>query len=325
MRRPRTLPLAIGRKLLQFFLVLLGVTFFTFALLHLSPKNPAELWLIGPGGQAGMVSPEALAAQEKAMGLDRPFLVQYVRWLLGAMQGDLGLSFHSKLPVWTELVTHMAPTMWMTLCAFLGTLLLALPLGMVCAVRPGGVVDRVTQVLGFFALSLPSFVVALFLLWFVCMKMRLLPVIAAGGWKGLVLPVLVLIFQSALKLIRQVKAILRTQLQAPYVEGARMRGVPEGTILCSHVLKNSAPAICTCLSFYLGAFFGGSAVIETVFSVQGLGTLGVGAIGRMDYYLIQGFVLWCTVVFLVLNLLVDLFALWANPKLRQGRGEEEGR
>ena len=311
----------LGKRLLQFLLVFFGITLITFAILHLSPKNPAELWLIGPGGQAGMVSEEALAAQEKAMGLDQPFLVQYGRWLLGAIQGDLGLSFQSKEPVSALLLRHMGPTLWMTGCAFLGTLLLAVPLGMLCAVRPGGVMDRLLQGLGFFAISLPSFVVALFLLWLVCMKLRLLPVIASGSWQGLLLPTLVLIFQSALKLIRQVKAIVRTQLQSPYVEGARMRGVPEKTILFSHVLKNSAPAICTCLSFYLGAFLSGSAVIENVFTIQGLGTLGVSAIAQMDYHLIQGFVLWCAMIFFLLNALVDCLALCIDPRLRQGVGK----
>ena len=113
----------LGKRLLQFLLVFFGITLITFAILHLSPKNPAELWLIGPGGQAGMVSEEALAAQEKAMGLDQPFLVQYGRWLLGAIQGDLGLSFQSKEPVSALLLRHMGPTLWMTGCAFLGTLL----------------------------------------------------------------------------------------------------------------------------------------------------------------------------------------------------------
>lgn len=317
--RAKETALAFGKRFLRLCVVVFGVTFLTFAILHLSPKNPAELWLIGPGGQAGTISAEAIAAQEKAMGLDQPFLVQYGRWFLGVLQGDLGLSFQSKQPVMTELLTHMGPTLFMTLWALLLSTLLAIPLGIFCAVHPNGKVDRLLRCLGFFAISLPSFVVALLLLWLVCMKMRLLPVIASGSWQGLLLPTIVLVFQSSLKLIRQVKAIVSGQLLAPYVVGARMRGVSERNILFCHVLKNSAPAICTCISFYVGVFLGGSAVIENVFTVQGMGSLGVKALGNMDYYLVQGFVLWCTLVYLVINFLVDCFSLWMQPQLRQHR------
>ena len=153
------------------------------------------------------------------------------------------------------------------------------------------------------------------------MRLGWFTILPEKGMRGILLPSLVLIVQFAAKMTRQVRAIVLEQLEQPYVDGAVIRGVRFRTILFSHVLKNSAPAICTCLSFYLGAFLSGSAVIENVFTIQGLGTLGVSAIAQMDYDLIQGFVLWCAMIFFLLNALVDCLALCIDPRLRQGVGK----
>ena len=305
-----------GKKLVQVMIVLFGITFLTFGLLRLSPKNPAEIWLLGSSGHVGSVSEEALAAQEHAMGLDQPFLVQYIRWVQGAIHGDLGLSYATKTSVSAELMRHVGPTAAMAFFSLLVSVALAVPLGICCAIRPLGVLDRVMQVGSFFALSLPSFVVGLGVLWLFCIRLSWFPILAEDGLRGLLLPCSVLCVQAVFKMNRQVRSILLQELEKPYVDGARIRGVGEREIFFRHVLKNAAAPILTCISLYLGVFLGGSTVIEGIFSVNGLGSLAVSAARTMDYPMIQGFVLWCALVYLAVNRAADGLAALIDPRLK---------
>ena len=193
---------------------------------------------------------------------------------------------------------------------------LAVPLGICCAIRPLGVLDRVMQVGSFFALSLPSFVVGLGVLWLFCIRLSWFPILAEDGLRGLLLPCSVLCVQAVFKMNRQVRSILLQELEKPYVDGARIRGVGEREIFFRHVLKNAAAPILTCISLYLGVFLGGSTVIEGIFSVNGLGSLAVSAARTMDYPMIQGFVLWCALVYLAVNLAADGLAALIDPRLK---------
>lgn len=303
----------------QFAVVLMGITLLTFSIMYFSPKNPAELWLAGSDGNVGMVSEEAIREQEHIMGLDRPFIVQYGSWLAKVVQGDLGESFTSKKPVAEELASHMGPTLQMTMISMAATVAISLPLGILCAVYKDKGIDNVMRVYSFLGISIPSFVLSLVFLWLFGIKLQLVSIIAPEGIKGLILPVAVLVIQCSAKMIRQIRAIVLEQLEQPYVEGAIMRGVSERTILFKHVLKNSAAPILTCISIYVGAFLGGSTVIEGIFSVNGLGRLAVSSVARLDYYMIQGFVLWCAVAYLGVNLVVDIASALIDPRIKYGR------
>lgn len=310
----------VARKLFSYLLnlaiVIVGITLLTFFILYLSPRNPAELWLVGSDGNVGMISQEAIERQEEIMGLDKPFLVQYVNWLTSALKGDLGISYTTKRPVLEELFNNMKPTIQMTFFSLTITVLIAVPLGIYCAVYKDGVLDNILRVYSFIGISIPSFVLAIVLLWYFSIKLSLMPVIASSGIQGIVLPVVVLVVQSSAKMIRQVRAIILEQLSKPYVQGAIIRGVNKRRILFSHVLKNCAAPILTCISIYIGVFLGGSTVIEGIFSVNGLGRLAVSSVARLDYNMLQGFVLWCALVYLGVNLLVDLLSAIIDPRIK---------
>lgn len=316
MNRIKILADKIFTHLFEFIVVLIGITFLTFSIMHLSPKNPAELWLIGSDGNVGMISEEAIAEQERIMGLDKPFLVQYGNWLIKAIRGDLGTSFTTKKPVIVELKNHMMPTVVMTFAALTITVVLAVPLGILCAVYKDSFLDNIMRIFSFIGISVASFVLSLLFLWFFSIKLKVMPVIAQEGLKGLILPISVLVIQCTSKMERQIRAIVLEQLNQPYVDGAIIRGVKYSTILFSHVLKNSAVPILTCISIYIGILLGGSTVIESIFSVNGLGKLAVNSVARLDYYMIQGFVLWCTLVYLLVNLGVDVLAAIIDPRIK---------
>lgn len=300
----------------EFIIVLIGITFLTFSIMYISPKNPAELWLIGSDGNVGIISQEAIIEQEIIMGLDKPFIIQYGNWLIKAIQGDLGISLTTKKPVIDELKNHMMPTIIMTFVTLAITVVLSIPLGILCAVYKDGFFDNIMRIFSFIGISIPSFVSSLLFLWFFCIKLKLMPVIAQEGIKGLVLPIAVLVVQCSSKMIRQVRAIVLEELGQPYVDGGIIRGVNYRTLLFSHVLKNSAVPILTCISVYVGILLGGSTVIENIFSIKGLGKLAVNSVDRLDYYMIQGLVLWCTLVYLLVNLAVDVLAVVIDPRVK---------
>ena len=304
-------------QIVQFLIVIIGITLLTFSM-YLSPKNPAELWLAGSDGNVGIISEEAIEKQEKIMGLDKPFIVQYGNWLLNVAKGDLGTSFITKRPVLQEIKEHMAPTVEMTAVSLAVTVIIAIPLGILCAVYKDRWIDNIFRIFSFIGISVPSFVISLVFLWMFCIKLRIMPVIAPVGLKGLVLPSAVLVIQCSSKMIRQIRAIVLEQLEQPYVEGAVMRGVSYRRILFTHVLKNCAAPILTCISIYVGLFLGGSTIIEGIFSINGLGKMAVNSVARLDYNMLQGFVLWCAIAYLIVNLTVDIISALIDPRIKYG-------
>ena len=305
-------------QIVQFLIVIIGITHITFSIMYLSPKNPAELWLAGSDGNVGIISEEAIEEQEKIMGLDRPFIVQYGNWLLNVAKGDLGTSFITKRPVSQEIKEHMAPTVEMTAVSLAVTVIIAIPLGILCAVYKDRWIDNIFRIFSFIGISVPSFDISLVFLWLFCIKLKIMPVIAPVGLKGLVLPSAVLVIQCSSKMIRQIRAIVLEQLEQPYVEGAVMRGVSYRRILFTHVLKNCAAPILTCISIYVGLFLGGSTIIEGIFSINGLGKMAVNSVARLDYNMLQGFVLWCAIAYLIVNLTVDIISALIDPRIKYG-------
>ena len=305
-------------QIVQFLIVIIGITLLTFSIMYLSPKNPAELWLAGSDGNVGIISEEAIEKQEKIMGLDKPFIVQYGNWLLNVARGDLGTSFVTKRPVSQEIKEHMAPTVEMTAVSLAVTVIIAIPLGILCAVYKDRWIDNIFRIFSFIGISVPSFVISLVFLWLFCIKLKIMPVIAPVGLKGLVLPSAVLVIQCSSEMIRQIRAIVLEQLEQPYVEGAVMRGVSYRRILFTHVLKNCAAPILTCISIYVGLFLGGSTIIEGIFSINGLGKMAVNSVARLDYNMLQGFVLWCAIAYLIVNLTVDIISALIDPRIKYG-------
>lgn len=306
-----------GRRLLQIVLVLFGISFLTFGLTYLSPGDPAEIMLTECGN---LPTPELLAKTRAELGLDKPFVVQYGNWLLGVLTGDMGQSYSMKVPVVTKLVSCFWPTFWMSLLALLIMVLISVSLGVLSAIRQNSWVDYIVRGITFFGVSVPSFWIGLMLLSFFGVRLRWVNV--AGGntdFKSMLLPAVTLAIAMAAKYTRQVRTAFLEELRQDYVTGARMRGIREQEILWKHVLPNALLPLVTLLGLSLGSLLGGTAVVEIIYNWPGMGSMAVKAISCRDYPLVQGYVLWIAILYMAINLIVDLSYHRLNPRLREGR------
>ena len=307
----------VRRRLLTLIPVLLGVTFLTYALMYLSPSDPVEMLL---QAQGVAVSPEVVAKMRHEAGLDRPFLVQYFSWLWNILRGDMGVSLVDGRSVAALLKTALPKTLLLTFSSVAVTVLLAVPLGMLCAVRQDRFTDWLLRILSFCGNALPSFLVSLLLLYYVSYKLGWLPILAANSFKGLILPTLALAIPLTGKYIRQIRAAVLEQLGESYVDGAVSRGVAESTVLFKDVLRNAMLTIVTLLSLSIGSLLGGTAAVERIFVWRGMGFMVMDAILARDYPVIQAFVVWMAVIYVVINLLTDLSYYLLDPRMRQGLG-----
>lgn len=303
-------------RLGQILVSLVGVSFLTFCLTYIAPGDPAAMVL-----EAGdhIVSEELLEATREEMGLNRPFLVQYGSWVAGVVQGDMGISYSAKKPVSEKLADGFAGTLFLAAVTLLFVMVISLPLGVWSAVRRNEWPDYLIRIMAFIGVSMPGFWVGLILLYVFGLKLGLFPITNADiSARGVVLPAFTLALSLSTKFVRQVRTVVLDELHQDYVIGARARGLSERTILWQHVLPNAILPIITLFGMTVGYLLGGVAVIEIVFSWPGLGNMAVHAIMMRDYPLIEGFVLWIAIAFMVVNLLVDISYSYLDPKLRKG-------
>ena len=302
------------RRLLWLIPVFLGVTFLTFSLMYISPNDPAEMMMIAQGMP---VDPEVLESLRSRMGLDQPFLVQYGTWLWNFIRGDLGISYAQNEPVLTMLLRALPTTLRLTGLSCLLTFALAIPLGILAAVRQNRLTDYVIRGCTFVGVSLPGFFLALILMYCFSIRLEWLPVLSDGtSFRGLLLPAVTLAAAMTCKYIRQIRAAVLEELRKGYVRGAAARGVSTRVILWCNVLKNALLTVITLLAMTIGSLLGGTAVIERIYSLSGLGNVVMTAISNRDYPVVQGFVAWMALIFVVINLLADLLYRAADPRIR---------
>ena len=302
---------------LRMIAVLAGITFLSFSLMFLGPGDPAEKYLAGGDGNKGMISEEAIQAQREKWGLDKPFLVQYGVWISNVCRGNLGNSYSTGRPVIQELKQKAGPTVILAITSMLICVVISVPLGVLCAYRKDKLIDNISRIFSFIGISLPSLLVSLLLLYLFSVQYHWFSISGDNGIKGLMLPVAVLAFQSSAKLMRQVRAVILTELGRPYVQGARARGVKKSRILFSHVLRNAWMPILTLIGIHFGIQLGGAAVVESIFSWQGLGQLAVSAVRSSDYMLLQGIVLWLAILYLLINFAIDASYARLDPRVRK--------
>ena len=310
------------KKLAEMLVTLLGVTFLTFCLSVLAPGDPAAMVL-----EAGdhIVSEELLAETRHEMGLDQPFLVQYGRWLGGVAHGDLGLSYSAQKPVAEKLMEGSTGTFFLAAVTVCFMLIISLPLGIWSAVHRNRWPDYLVRVGSFIGVSMPNFWLGLILLYVFGLKLGLFPITSSSVTaKGVVLPALTLAIYQSAKYVRQVRTVILDELHQDYVVGARARGISERRILYLHILPNALLPLITLLGMSIGWLLGGVAVIEVVFSWPGIGNMAVHAITMRDYPLVEGFVLWIAIVYMVINALVDLSYAYLDPRLRRTLGKGGG-
>ena len=306
-----------AKKVLTWLLVLLGVTFISFLLIYLAPGDAAEIILSSMGPPP---TEAEIEAKREDLGLDRPFVVQYVDWVGDIAHGDLGTSVITGRTVSEELRIYLPKTLLLASVTMLLTVLISVPLGIFCAVRKDSLFDKITQSISYFMVAWPSFFLALVVLYFFGVRLRWLPISRSEGLTGLIMPVVVMTAGMCGWYIRQVRTIALEQINQDYVLGLKARGIPHRTIMARHVLKNSWTPIFVLLGMSFGGMLGGTAIVECIFSWEGIGFWAVQAISKRNYPVIQGYVLWMALIYLLVNFLVEVLCAWVNPRIRSGRG-----
>lgn len=300
----------------QIVLVLLGISFVTFALVMLSPGDPVRQMIAG--NEDIVVSQIEIDALRQELGLDKPFIFQYLDWLGRAVQGNFGFSYMVKKPVVEELMHSLPATLILSLASTLFMLVVSLPLGIYSAVKRNSAFDYAVRGMTFFGVSIPNFWMGLMLLWIFGLQLGWLPIVGDRvSLETLILPAMTLGIVMAAKYTRQVRATVLEELNQDYVVGARARGMSETYILWKEVLPNAMLPLITLLGLSFGNLLGGAAVVEIVFSWPGLGYLAVQSIIYRDFQLVQGIVLWIALMYMVINLVVDISYNRLDPRLRK--------
>lgn len=307
----RKLPWLIG--------TLLAVSFFTFLLVSLLPGDPAVM-ILGAGG----VSPEAIAALRLELGLDRPLLLRYADWLGSALSGDLGRSPMTGQAVSDAILSRLPVTIQLGGMAIIIALTLAVPLAMLSAYFAGSRLDRLISGAGFALMSVPSFMMAIFLILIFAVSLNMLP---ATGWipfsvspldnlRSALLPALSLAMIELALYMRLLRTDLITTLQQDYITLARAKGLPNWLILTRHALRPSSFSLMTVVGLQLGGVISGAIIIEEIFALPGVGRLLYQSILQRDLLMVQGIVLFIATAYVVVNFLVDLCYSLLDPRVR---------
>lgn len=277
--------------------------------------------------QGVAVSQEIIDAKKHELGLDKPFIEQYGTWLVGLMTGDMGVSYVSDKEVFATFTSKLPATIVLTIVSVLLTVVISVPLGILAAVKQNRFTDYLIRVLSFIGNSLPNFFVALLLILVFSVCLGWFPVVSSSIGKtglaslsiqGTILPAFTLAIAMSSKYTRQIRATVLEELNKPYVIGARARGVSERTILVKHVLKSCMIMIVTLLALSIGDLLGGTAIVETIFQWDGVGKLAVDSITMRDYPLIQAYVVWMAIIYVMVNLVADLVYHRLDPRVRLG-------
>lgn len=282
--------------------------------MNLASGDPAEIMLTSQGT---VVTPELLNKVRVDMGLDKPFIIQYFNWLKDVLQGDLGNSYATGVAVIDELKEHLPYTAVLAGTSMILTLIISIPLGIISAVKKDKLTDNIIRFFTFIGNSIPGFFLALILLLIFSLRLKWLPILSESGIKSLILPSVTLSLAMTSKYIRQIRSVVIDELEKGYVKGARSRGVKESVILYSNVLKNIMITVITLTGLSIGSLMGGTAVVESIFVWPGIGSVVLNAIKNRDYPIIQGYVLWMAVIFIVVNLITDLLYRLFDPRVRE--------
>lgn len=268
---------------------------------------------------SGTVSQEMIDNARTELGLDKPFVVQYFTWLGNLLRGDMGTSYVSNKPVFSTFVSKLPATLLLTAVSILLTVLISIPLGIWSAVKQNTATDYVIRTASFIGNSLPNFFVSLLLMYFFAIRLGWFPVISGGvSLQSVALPALTLAIAMSAKYLRQVRATVLDELSKDYVLGARARGVKFSTTLIKSVMKASLVTIITLLTLSIGSLLGGTAIVESIFMWDGVGKLAVDAINMRDYPIIQAYVMWMAIIYVVVNLITDLSYHFLDPRIRLG-------
>ncbi|MCZ8260198.1 MAG: ABC transporter permease [Beijerinckiaceae bacterium] len=308
----------IVRRIIATIPVMGFVALFVFSLLYIAPGDPAA---VIAGDQASPADVERIRA---GLGLDRPYLVRFAEWLFRVLQGDLGTSIFTSLPVTQLIAQRIEPTVSLMVVTLFFAIIIAVPMGVIAAWKANTWIDRVAMAFAVFGFSVPVFVVGYLLAYIFALKLDWFPVqgytplsAGFGPWlENLVLPAVTLGMVYIALIARITRASMLEVLQQDYIRTARSKGLAQPSILFIHALKNAAIPVVTVIGIGIALLIGGAVVTESVFAIPGLGRLTVDAILRRDYPVIQGVVLMFSFVYVLINLVVDIIYTLLDPRIR---------
>ncbi len=298
--------------------IMLILSVFTFGLTYLSPSDPVTLYYESMGAKPDR---EMVERTKEEMGLNDPFLVQYGRWLKGVFHGDLGTSYKYRTSVWSEMTKRLPNTIILTVSTLILTILIAVPLGILCAVYQNKWLDYLLRFISFFGVSMPSFWVGTLLMYAFGVKLHLLPIMGSGDFIHLILPSVTLAFWMVSLYIRRLRNSALEEMNQDYLIGGLARGFSRARIVWIQILPNSLLSVITMFGMSIGGLLGGATIIETIFEWQGIGKMAVDAIAVKDFPIIQGYVLWMAMIYVLVNLAVDLLYQILDPRIRLGGGK----
>ncbi len=308
------------KRLLQLIPILFAITFLSYGMMRLAGSDVIEQKM---ENTSGTVSREMIDAAREELGLDKPFIVQYFTWLGNVVRGDMGISYVSNKPVFSTFVSKLPATLLLAAVSILLTVIVSIPLGVWSAVNQNKATDYVIRTASFIGNSLPNFFVSLLLIYLFAIRLNWFPVISRGvSLQSVALPSLTLAIAMSAKYLRQVRATVLDEIGKDYVLGAKARGVKFSTTLMKSVMKASLVTIITLLTISIGSLLGGTAIVESIFMWDGVGKMAVDAINMRDYPIIQAYVMWMAVIYVLVNLVTDLSYRYLDPRIRLGGTEK---
>lgn len=303
------------KRILTIFILFVAISFFVFLLIHIAPSDPASVKMsVG----TGRVSTEALALMREEMGLNQPLLVQYGNWLLKFLQGDFGKSLISDIPTKNLMIPAVMNTVQLAVITLMVSLGISISLSIFFVRCHKRIVKSLFQLILFFNMSLPSFVIGYFLMYVFSVQLRWVPLLAKQGGSGLILPVMTLVIPMSAKFIQQFSVLLEQELQQEYVKVLYYRGIEESKIFQRHLLKNILPTMVTIILLSFGSLMAGVVVVETIFYWPGIGKLLMDSIRSRDYPLVQMIVVSIGFLYLVLTQISDGIQNRTDTRIKGG-------
>ncbi|WP_303758112.1 ABC transporter permease [Selenomonas ruminantium] len=304
------------KRLIQLIPILFGITFLSFLLMYMAGSDAVTEMYSNRGVE---VAQEIIDERKAALGLNLSFGEQYVNWLWAMLHGDMGISFVTGENVLTAFLRKLPATLMLTGLSIVLTVLISLPCGILAAVRHDRAVDLILRFGSFMGNAMPNFFVAMLLMEFLGIQLGILPVISSGtDLESALLPTLTLAIAMSAKYMRQVRSAVLEELGKDYVLGARARGISDSVILWKNVMKAAMLTIMTLLALSIGSLLGGTAIVESIFMWDGVGKLAVDAINMRDYPVIQAYVMWMAIIYVLVNLVADLLYHELDPRIRLG-------
>lgn len=306
----------ILKKLLLLIPVLIGVSIVAFALGALAPGDPVDQILNPDGGQD--YTQEQYDAVAARLGLDQPVWVQYLSWLKDLLRGDFGRSFFTRKSILTQLQRRIPISAALAGLSMALTVVLGVGAGLVMAIFRDSPLDRALGALSTLLLSVPGFWIAIVLIFLFAEQWKLLPTSGISGFSGYILPSVTLALPSIGVCARLSRSAILDEIGRQYITVANSKGLTFRRVVFSHAFINALIPIVTYLGTHLAGILGGASVIETIFAVPGVGSYAIAAVQSKDYYVVQAYVLFCGCVYVTVNLLIDLFYILINPRIRVG-------